>query len=135
MKRSTKIRVCTKELPFSTPPCCRCLPRPSLMCRDHPPSPQEDQVALAQAPLRAAGPARAGLSAQRRHIRRALTQAKDAGHAYVVIDGTLISIDRVADSGRLIAASVVRVVVRRSALSALRAVAASRKTTHMPTTI
>jgi hypothetical protein len=89
------------------------------MCRDHPPSPQEDQVALAQAPLRAAGPARAGLSAQRRHIRRALTQAKDAGHAYVVIDGTLISIDRVADSGRLIAASVVRVVVRRSALSAL----------------
>jgi hypothetical protein len=97
MKRSTKIRVCTKELPFFLPRRAAVVcPDPHLCRRDHPPSPQEDQVALAQAPLRAAGPARAGLSAQRRHIRRALTQAKDAGHAYVVIDGTLISIDRVA---------------------------------------
>ena len=29
-------------------------------------------------------------------LRRALAKAKDAGHAYVVIDGTLIPIDRVA---------------------------------------
>ena len=36
------------------------------------------------------------LAARSPRLRRALTQAKDAGHAYVVIDGTLIPIDRVA---------------------------------------
>ena len=36
------------------------------------------------------------LSARAPKLRRALTDTSDAGHAYVVIDGTLISIDRVA---------------------------------------
>ena len=36
------------------------------------------------------------LAARARELRRALTDATKAGHAYVVIDGTLIPIDRVA---------------------------------------
>ena len=36
------------------------------------------------------------LAARSPKLRRALADAKDAGHAYVVIDGTLIPIDRVA---------------------------------------
>src|SRR5204863_6267437 len=36
------------------------------------------------------------LAARSPKLRRALAAAKDAGHAYVVIDGTLIPIDRVA---------------------------------------
>jgi hypothetical protein len=36
------------------------------------------------------------LAARSPKLRRALTQASDAGHAYLVIDGTLISADRVA---------------------------------------
>jgi hypothetical protein len=36
------------------------------------------------------------LAARAPQLRRALAQAKEAGHAYVVIDGTLIRIDRVA---------------------------------------
>jgi hypothetical protein len=36
------------------------------------------------------------LAARAPKLRRALAQAKEAGHAYVVIDGTLIRIDRVA---------------------------------------
>jgi hypothetical protein len=36
------------------------------------------------------------LAARAPKLRRALARAKDAGHAYVVIDGTLIPIDRVA---------------------------------------
>jgi hypothetical protein len=36
------------------------------------------------------------LAARSPKLRRALAQAKDAGHAYLVIDGTLIAIDRVA---------------------------------------
>src|SRR4249920_4171730 len=36
------------------------------------------------------------LAARSPKLRRALAQAKDAGHAYLVIDGTLIPIDRVA---------------------------------------
>ena len=36
------------------------------------------------------------LAARSPKLRWALTKAKDAGHAYVVIDGTLIPIDRVA---------------------------------------
>ena len=36
------------------------------------------------------------LAARSPKLRRALAGAKDAGHAYVVIDGTLIAIDRVA---------------------------------------
>jgi DDE superfamily endonuclease/Helix-turn-helix of DDE superfamily endonuclease len=35
------------------------------------------------------------LAARSPRLRRALTQAKEAGHAYVVIDSTLIPIDRV----------------------------------------
>ena len=36
------------------------------------------------------------LAARAPKLRRALAAAKDAGHAYLVIDGTLILIDRVA---------------------------------------
>jgi hypothetical protein len=36
------------------------------------------------------------LAARSPKLRRALAKAKDAGHAYLVIDGTLIPIDRVA---------------------------------------
>ena len=36
------------------------------------------------------------LAARSPKLRRALAQAKRAGHAYVVIDGALIPIDRVA---------------------------------------
>ena len=36
------------------------------------------------------------LAARAPQLRQALTRAKKAGHAYVVIDGTLIPIDRVA---------------------------------------
>jgi Helix-turn-helix of DDE superfamily endonuclease/DDE superfamily endonuclease len=36
------------------------------------------------------------LAARSPKLRRALTAAKDAGHAYLVIDGTLIPVDRVA---------------------------------------
>src|SRR5512140_1635045 len=36
------------------------------------------------------------LAARSPKLRRALAAAKDAGHAYVVIDGTLVPIDRVA---------------------------------------
>jgi hypothetical protein len=36
------------------------------------------------------------LAARAPKLRQALTRAKKAGHAYVVIDGTLIPIDRVA---------------------------------------
>ena len=36
------------------------------------------------------------LAARSPRLRRALATARDAGHAYVVIDGTLIPIDRVA---------------------------------------
>src|SRR5258708_34944530 len=36
------------------------------------------------------------LAARAPKLRRALSSARDAGHAYVVIDGTLIPIDRVA---------------------------------------
>ena len=36
------------------------------------------------------------LAARSPKLRRALAQAKDAGHAYLVIDGTLVPIDRVA---------------------------------------
>ena len=36
------------------------------------------------------------LAARSPKLRRALRDAKDAGHAYVVIDGTLIPVDRVA---------------------------------------
>ena len=34
------------------------------------------------------------LAARSPKLRRALTQAKDARHAYLVIDGTLVPIDR-----------------------------------------
>jgi hypothetical protein len=56
---------------------------PHLHRRDHPPRPAGHRVDLAEAGPRAAGPARAGLPAK-------------AGYAYVVLDGTLIPIDRVA---------------------------------------
>jgi hypothetical protein len=36
------------------------------------------------------------LAARSPRLRRALDQARQAGHAYVIIDGTLILIDRVA---------------------------------------
>ena len=36
------------------------------------------------------------LAARAPNLRQVLTSAKKAGHAYVVIDGTLIPIDRVA---------------------------------------
>ena len=36
------------------------------------------------------------LAARSPRLRRALDQARQAGHAYVIIDGTLIPIDRVA---------------------------------------
>jgi len=36
------------------------------------------------------------LAARSPKLRRALANAKDAGHAYLVIDGTLVPIDRVA---------------------------------------
>jgi hypothetical protein len=36
------------------------------------------------------------LAARSSKLHRALAQAKDAGHAYLAIDGTLIPIDRVA---------------------------------------
>jgi DDE superfamily endonuclease/Helix-turn-helix of DDE superfamily endonuclease len=45
---------------------------------------------------RYAGETVALLAARSPRLRRALRQAKDSGHAYLVIDGTLIPIDRVA---------------------------------------
>src|SRR5512135_2119581 len=130
MKRSTKIRIPPPRGFDAFLPCRAAVvfPDPHLRCGGHPPPSQEHRVVLAQARPWPAGPARAGLPAQRRDIRRAgrrlrrrhrdrlalcgetvtllaarspklrraLTQAKDAGHAYVVIDGTLIPIDRVA---------------------------------------
>ena len=59
-------------------------------------APQADRLTLAQAQPGPAGPAGAGLPAQRRDIRRAGGLVRQAGHAYVIIDGTLIPIDRVA---------------------------------------
>lgn len=41
------------------------------------------------------------LAARSPKLRQALRDAKDAGHAYLVIDGTLIPIDRVAADGPL----------------------------------
>ena len=61
-----------------------------------PQAPQADRLTLAQAHPGPAGPAGAGLPAQRRDIRRAGGLVRQAGHAYVIIDGTLIPIDRVA---------------------------------------
>ena len=73
MKRSTKIRIRHQGAPMLFYPAALPLsvPDPHLRRRDHPPSPQEDRVVLAQAQPRAAGPAGAGLPAQRRDIRRA----------------------------------------------------------------
>jgi DDE superfamily endonuclease len=101
---------------------------PELCGRDHPPAPQVDRVALAEAEPGAAGPAGPGLPAQGEtfaelaagftvgtttawryveevvallaarasKLRQAVRDAKRAGHAYVVLDGTLIPVDRVA---------------------------------------
>ena len=47
------------------------------------------------------------LAARSPRLCRALAQAKDAGYAYLVIDGTLIPIDRVAAGRRSTPASTV----------------------------
>jgi hypothetical protein len=100
---------------------------PELRGRDHPPPPDLDRLAVAEAEPRAAGPPGPGLparetfaslaagfgvgtatawryveetvallSARAPRLRKAVRDAARAGHAYVVLDGTLIPIDRVA---------------------------------------
>ena len=111
---------------FSTVLRCRCRADPHLCRRDHPPSPGGDWLVLAKvnqdrpcsaglpAQRRPVRPAPCQVRDQHRHrvairkrdhgaagrpgaeLRRALRDAADAGHAYVVLDGTLIPIDRVA---------------------------------------
>lgn len=90
---------------------------PRLRGRGDPPSPPPYRVGVAAAQPGPSGPARAGLSAQRRNLgcrvrdidgdrvavpalRKALARVKTAGHAYLILDGTLIAIDRVAADRR-----------------------------------
>jgi DDE superfamily endonuclease len=54
--------------------------------------PTEQESRRGQAAASGPGPA----AARSPKLRRALAAARDAGHAYVVIDGTLVPIDRVA---------------------------------------
>jgi hypothetical protein len=96
---------------------------PHLRVRDHPPPPRLDRVALADAELLVLVYLRKGetfaevaagfgvgtstawryvnetvalLAARAPKLRTAVRDAKKAGHAYVVVDGTLIPVDRVA---------------------------------------
>jgi DDE superfamily endonuclease len=116
MRQSTKTHSATRGFHAFLP--CRAavvVPDPHLPGRDHPPPPEGDRLVLAEAEPWAAGSPRAGLPAERRDVRRdrrrvrgrdhdglavrgrsRLPDAKKAGHAYVVVDGTLIPIDRVA---------------------------------------
>src|ERR1700759_849647 len=120
MRQSTKTTFIATRGSHAVLPCRAAVvvPDPDLHSRPHPPPPRRDRLTLAQAQPRPAGPARARLPAQRRHIRRArgrvrsrhghglaarapklrtaIRDAVKAGYAYVIVDGTLIPVDRVA---------------------------------------
>src|SRR5690348_14523359 len=63
-------------------------PDPLLRGRDRPPAPEADRVTLTEAEPRPAGPARPGLPAQRRDVRRARGRLRGrCGHRLAVRGG------------------------------------------------